>query len=40
MEAVLRYAARNPDGIVRQALSESPDKRELSRIVERVGRKV
>ncbi len=40
MEAVLRYAARDPDGIVRLALSESPDKRELCRIVERIGRKI
>lgn len=39
MEAVLRLAARDPGGLIRQALSESPDKRELGRIVERVGRK-
>jgi hypothetical protein len=40
MEAVLRYAARDPGSIVRQALIESPDKRELAQIVNRIGRKV
>ena len=40
MEAILRYAARDPDGLIPQALNESPDKRELGRIVDRVGRKV
>jgi hypothetical protein len=39
MEAILRYVARDPDGIVQQALGESPNKRELACIAQRVGRK-
>ncbi len=39
MEAVLRYAARNPDGLARQALCEAPQKHELNRLVANVGPK-
>lgn len=39
MQAVLQMAARDPDGLILQALAESPSKRELSQILCRFPRK-
>jgi hypothetical protein len=39
MSAILQLAARDPAGLVDQALNEVTTKRELAGIVERVGRK-
>ena len=38
MQAMICMAARDPDDLIRQALSESPNKRELNAIKRRSGR--